>query len=210
MDWWLFCRITLYSYKRRRAVAAVRTWFDLGVGTRRVLLLRGAGGEVFRAAGTVRRSAAKEGYYSVELQMPWDAAVSLAAWAGKAVKEGAATALYSYVAKIKGVAPPPLKLVYDGYAALRGPFIYKVLEAPPGQHLLELLVGGVSLLIPLKYYKYERRGRRAGGGAGLFQLPLDALRTLRSWGLYDLDSDVVRLRVRVWALPPAAAWLITK
>ncbi|MFZ8841366.1 MAG: hypothetical protein ACO2PM_21075 [Pyrobaculum sp.] len=210
MEPWLVCRVVLYAYRRRRAVAAVRTWLPLEAGRRAVLLLRGAGGEVFQVAGFVRRSAAGKGHYLVKVHIPWETALSLAAWAGKAVKEGAATALYSYAAKIGGMPLPPLKLVYDGYAALRGPFIYKVLEAPPGQHLLELLVGGVSLLIPLKYYKYERRGRRAGGGAGLFQLPLDALRTLRSWGLYDLDSDVVRLRVRVWALPPAAAWLITK
>jgi hypothetical protein len=203
MELWLVCRITLYAHKRRRAAVVVRTWFDPRVGTRRVLLLRGAGGIVFQAAGDVVKAAAKDGYYLVGVRIPWDAAVSLAAWAGKAVREGAATALHSYAARISGVSPPPLKLIYDGYAALRGPFIYKVLNAPPGQYLLELLLGGVSLLIPLKYYRYERRGRGAGGDAGLFQLPIDALRTLRSWGLCDLDSDVVRLRVRVWA-PQAA------
>ena len=86
MDWWLPCRITLYSYRRKKAVAALRLWFDLGVGTRRVLLLRGENGDVFQVAGDVAKAAAKEGYYFAELQMPWDAAVSLAAWAKKAVR----------------------------------------------------------------------------------------------------------------------------
>jgi len=202
MDWWLFCRITLYSYKRRRAVAALRLWFDLGVGTRRVLLLHDKAGNAYQVVGDVRRSAAKEGYYSVEVQMPWDAAVSLAAWAGKAVREGAATAIHSYVARISGALLPPLKLVYDGYLTTRGAFIYKVLNAPTGTYFLELLLDGVSLLVPLKYYKYPREDGRAGGDAGVFNVPIDLLRTLHEWGFYDSGADTVRLRARVWA--PAA------
>ena len=203
MEPWLICRIILYAYRRRKAVVAVRTWHPLEAGSRQVLLLRNGDGEVFQVAGNVARSAAGEGHYRVDVRIPWDAAVSLATWAGKAVREEGATVLHSYVAQIRGMALPPLKLAYDGYATLRGLFIYKVLNADAGHYLLELLLGGASLLIPLKYYRYERRGKGAGGDVGVFQLPLDTLRTLRSWSLYDLDSDVVHLRVRVWA-PQAA------
>jgi hypothetical protein len=194
---WLVCRVVLRSYRRRAAVV-VRTWHPLETGARAALLLRNGDGGVFQVSGFVRRSAAGVGHFRVEVQIPWDAALSLAAWAGKAVEEGGATVLNAYAARIKGVPLPPLKLVYDGYAALRGLFIYKVLGVEAGHYFLELLLGDVSLLIPIKYYKYERRDKKAGGDAGVFQLPLDALRTLRSWGVYDLDADVIHLRVRVW------------
>ena len=187
---------------KRRALVAVRTWFPLEAGARATMLLRGADGVVFQVAGTVRRSAAGEGHHRVEVRIPWEAAVSLTAWAGRAVKNGATTALHAYIAQINGVSLPPLKLVYDGHATLRGPFIYKVLNADVGHYFLELLLGDTSLLIPLKYYKYKRKDRR-GGNAGAFQLPLDALRTLRSWGVYDPDADAVRLHIKVWA-PQAA------
>jgi hypothetical protein len=207
MEFWLVCRVNLYAYRRRKALVAVRMWRPLEAGSRAVLFFRDADGTIFQVAGAAAGSAAGEGYCRVGVRIPWETALSLAAWAGRAVKDGAATALHSYVARIQGVPLPPLKQVYDGYAALRGPFIYKVLGADAGYYFLEILLGGTSLLIPIKYYKYKRKDRRAGGDAGVFQLPLDALRTLRSWGLYDLDSDVVHLRVRVWA-PQAAAWLI--
>jgi hypothetical protein len=175
MEQWLVCRVVLHAYRRRRAVVVVRTWRPLEAGARAILLLRNGSGEVFQVGRFVRRSAAGEGHYRVEVRIPWDAALSLAAWAKKAVKKGGRTALHSYVARIKGMALPPLKLVYDGYTALHGPFIYKVLD------LLEILLGG-SLLIPLKYYRYKRKDRCVGGDAGVFQLPLDAMRTLRVWG----------------------------
>jgi hypothetical protein len=35
------------------------------------------------------------------------------------------------------------------------------------------------------------------------------MRTLRVWGVYDLDADVIRLRIKVWA-PQAAAWAVDK
>ncbi len=203
MERWLICRITLYNYKRRKAVVAVRTWFPLEANARMALLLRNADGAVFQVAGTVSRSAAGEGHYSAEVQIPWDAAVSLAAWAKKAVREGAATVLHSYVARIKGASPPPLRLVYDGYLTIRGAFIRKVLNAPAGVYFLELLLDGVSLLVPQKYYRHERRNRWAGGDSGLFNVPLGVLRTLYEWGYYDLGTDAVHLRARIWA--PAEA-----
>ncbi len=198
MDWWLPSRVLLYSYKRKKAVAALRLWFDPGVGARRVLLLRNAGGEMFQVAGAVSKVAAKEGYYLAELQVPWEAALSLAALAKKAVREGAATALYSYVAKIKGADLPPLKLIYEGYVPLRDTLIYKVLDAPAGVYFLELHFGGVPVLFPTKYYKHEREDRRAGGDSGAFAVPLGVLRTFHEWGLHELGADYDYIYARVW------------
>jgi hypothetical protein len=181
----------------------MRMWLDPGIGTRRILLLRGESGDVYQVVGDVAKSAAKEGYYSVELQVPWSAAASLASLAKKAVKEGTATALHSYVARIKGMPLPPLKLVFDGYLTIRGAFIRKVLGAPAGTYYVELLLDGASLLIPLKYYKYLRENRRAGGDSGAFNVPLDLLRTLYEWGFYNPEADTVQLRARVWT--PAEA-----
>jgi hypothetical protein len=200
---WLVCRVVLHAYRRRKAIAAVRTWFPLEPGARTVLLLRGADGNVFQVVGTVAKSAAGEGHHRIEVQVPWDAAVSLAAWAKKAVKEGATTVLHSYVARIKGADLPPLKLVFDGYLTIRGAFIHKVLDAPAGVYYVEPLLDGASLLVPMKYYKYERQDRRAGGDSGVFSVPLDVLYTLYDWGFYDLGADAVHLRARIWA--PAEA-----
>jgi hypothetical protein len=202
MEPWLVCRITLYAYRRRKAVAAVRTWTALEVGERTILLLRNGDGAVFQVAGTVAKTAAGEGYYTVEVRIPWDAAVSLAAWAKKAVMEGGKTVFHAYVAQIRGMALPPLRLVYDGYLTVRGAFIHKVLDVPPGAYYVELLLDGASLLTPLKYYRYERQDRRAGGDSGVFNVPLDVLYTLYEWGFYDLGADAVQLRAKVWA--PAA------
>ncbi len=181
----------------------VRTWTALEPGTRTALLLRSGDGAVFQVAGFVSRSAAGEGHHRVEVRIPWDAAVSLAAWVGKAVREGTEAVLHAYVAQIRGAALPPLKLVYDGYLTVRGAFIHKVVDAPTGVYYVELLLDGVSLLTPLKYYKYPREDRRAGGDSGVFSVPRDVLYTLYEWGFYDLGADSVRLRARIWA--PAEA-----
>jgi hypothetical protein len=202
MDWWLPCKFLLYSYRRRRAVAVMRTWFPLEVGTRRVLLLRSGGGDVFQTVGDVTKAAAREGYYFAELQIPWNAAVSLAALAKRAVKEGAATALHSYVAKIKGASLPPLRLIYEGYVALRGTLIYKVLDAPAGYYFLELNFGGVPVLFPTKYYKHPREDKRAGGDSGAFAVPLDVLRTFHAWGLHELGADYDYVYARIWRPEP--------
>jgi hypothetical protein len=209
MEWWLICRVVLHAYRRRRAFVAVRTWFDPGVGTRLVLLLRNRVGDMFQVAGGVTKSAAGEGYYLVEVQIPWDVAVSLAAWAGRAVKEGAATALHSYVVRIKGVTLPPLKLVYEGYVALRGTLISKVLDVPTGYYFLELSFGGVPVFVLSKYYKHERKDRRAGGDSGAFAVPLDVLRTFHVWGLHELGADYDYVYARIWKPQPAAAGLLS-
>jgi len=198
MGWWSPCRLLLYSYRRRRAVAVMRMWRPLEVGTRRVLLLRAADGVVFQVAGDVGKVVAREGHYRVELQIPWETALSLAAWAGKAVRESGKTALHSYVARVEGIDPPPLRLVYRGYVPLRGTFIYKVLDAPPGSYLLEISFGNVPVIFPTKYYKYPRRDRKAGGDAGAFAVPLDVLRTFHAWGLHELGADYDYVNVKIW------------
>jgi hypothetical protein len=198
MGWWSPCRLLLYSYRRRRAAAVMRMWRPLEVGTRRVLFLRAADGVVFQVAGDVDKVVAREGHYRVELQIPWETALSLAAWAGKAVRESAKTVLHSYVARVEGIDPPPLKLVYRGYVPLRGAFIYKVLDAPPGSYLLEISFGGVPVIFPTKYYKYPRRDRKAGGDAGAFAVPLDVLRTFHAWGLHELGADFDYVHIKVW------------
>jgi hypothetical protein len=197
MNPWLACRVILYAYKRKKAVVAVRTWHPLEAGTRQVLLLHGRGGDVFQVAGTVSKVATREGYSRIELQIPWGAAVSLAAWAGKTVREGGTTVLHSYVARIKGAALPPLKLLYEGYVALYGTLIRKALGAPTGVYILEIRLGGASLLVPARYYRHERQDRK-GGDAGAFQLPIDVFRTLVEWGLHELGSDYDYVYMKVW------------
>jgi len=213
VEWWLPCRVLLYNYRRKKAVAALRLWFAPGVGTRQLLLLRGADGNVFQVIGDVGKVAAREGYYLAELRMPWGAASSLAALAKRAVVEGGRTALHSYVARVKGAYLPPLKLIYEGYVPLRDTLIYKVVDAPAGYYFLELRLGGVPVLFPTKYYKHPREDRRAGGDSGAFAVPLDVLYTFHVWGLHELGSDYDYVYARVWkpelpALQPDRASLL--
>jgi len=198
MEWWAPCRILLHSYRRRKAIAVMRLWLDPGVGTRRVLLLRAADGAVFRVAGQVAKAAARDGYYRVEIRIPWEAALSLAALAKTAVREGATTVLHAYVARVEGVALPPLRLVYEGYVPLRDTLIYKVLNTPPGYYFLEISFGGVPVLFPTKYYRHPRQDKQAGGDAGAFAVPLDVFRTFFAWGLHELGADFDYVYVRVW------------
>jgi len=206
MNPWLACRVILYAYKRKKAVVAVRTWHPLEAGTRQVLLLRGRDGDVFQVVGAVSKVVTREGYSRVELQIPWDAAVSLAAWAGKTVREGGTTVLHSYIAQVKGMALPPLKLTYEGYLALYGTLIRKVLDAPVGVYFLEIRLGGASLLVPARYYRHERQDRE-GGDAGAFQLPIDVFRTLVEWGLHEPGSDYDYIYVKIWRPEPPAPQL---
>ena len=197
MERWLVCRVVLHAYSRRRAFAVVRAWQPLEAGRRVVLLLRGADGAVFQAAGAVARSAAGEGHHRVDVQIPWETALSLVAWAKKAVREGGTTVLHSYVAWIKGMSLPPLKLVYKGLVPLRGAFIYKVLDAPPGAYFVEISFGGVPVLVLTKYYRYPRRDKR-GGDAGAFAVPRDVLRTFHAWNLHELGADFDYVYVSIW------------
>jgi hypothetical protein len=205
MDWWLPCKFLLYSYKRRRAVAALRLWFAPGVGTRQVMLLRDGVGNVFQVAGDVGRVGARDGYYRIELQVPWETALSLAALAKRAVAEGGRTVLYGYVGRIKDASLPPLKLVYEGLVALRGTLIHKVLDAPAGYYFLELRLGGVPVFVLSKYYKYLRKDIRAGGDSGAFSIPLDVLYTFYEWGLHELGANYDYVYARVWMPSLSAA-----
>jgi hypothetical protein len=197
MERWLICRVVLHMYSRRRALAVVRTWQPMEAGRRVALLLRGADGAVFQAAGVVARSAAGEGHNRVEVRIPWELALSLAAWAGKAVRENGRTVLHNYVAWIKGMALPPLKLVYKGLVPLRDTLIYKVLDTPPGAYFVEISFGGVPVLFPTKYYRYPRRDKK-GGDAGAFAVPRDVLRTFHSWGLHELGADYDYVYISIW------------
>ena len=196
MERWLVCRVVLWA-RRRRASVVVRTWQPLEAGRRVALLLRDADGAVFQVASTVARSAAGEGHHRVEVRTPWDTALSLAAWARRAVREGGTTVLHNYVAWIKGMSLPPLKLVYRGFVPLRSAFIYKVLNAPPGVYFVEISFGGVPVLFPTKYYKYPRRDKK-GGDAGAFAVPRDVLRTFDAWGLHELGADYDYVYISIW------------
>jgi len=65
--------------------------------------------------------------------MPWDAAMTLALWAGKTV-EGKVE-IHDYAVQIKDVRLPPFMLIYEGYTTFHEytrPYIYKVLDALSG------------------------------------------------------------------------------
>jgi hypothetical protein len=62
-------------------------------------------------------------------------------------------------------------------------FIYKVLGIPTGVYYVSF--PDASITVPLKYYKYVREDRRAGGDAGIFVVPQIAVFALRAWGIED-------------------------
>ncbi len=62
-------------------------------------------------------------------------------------------------------------------------FIYKVLDVPTGVYYVSF--PDASITVPLKYYKYVREDRRAGGDAGIFVVPQIAAAALRAWGVSD-------------------------
>jgi hypothetical protein len=93
--------------------------------------------------------------------------------------------------------------MYEGYMRLHiymtphnvVGFMYKVLDIEPGIYYVEFPLGdGYSLLVPLKYYRYPREDRRAGGDAGMFAVPQDAVRSLTAWGIQP-----GYVYVKVWA-----------
>lgn len=48
---------------------------------------------------------------------------------------------------------------------------------------MEFPVGAVSIFVPLKYYKYRREDRRAGGDSGIFHIPQFVALGLYEWGI---------------------------
>jgi len=53
----------------------------------------------------------------------------------------------------------------------------------------------MSIFVPLKYYKYRREDRRAGGDAGIFHIPQFVISALEEWGIYP-----GYVYVRVWRI----------
>ena len=101
------------------------------------------------------------------------------------------------------MAAPFASVIFSGYAYIYGTSIYKVLDAPPGDYYVEIPLGdGTSLLSPARYYRYERKKPRAGGAAGIFQLPLDTWRALVAWGFHVPGADAVYTYVKIWSTKP--------
>jgi hypothetical protein len=82
--------------------------------------------------------------------------------------------------------------MYEGYMRLHVyttshnivGFMYKVLDMQPGIYYVEFpLNKSFSLMVPLKYYKYPREDKRAGGDAGIFVIPQHIVRSLAAWGI---------------------------
>jgi hypothetical protein len=129
--------------------------------------------------------------------MPRDAALSLAELAG-------GRAEYSYAAKIKDLSLPLAELVYEGYmpyslyAVAKGKafaVMRKALDVPPGLYYVEF---PHSLAALLKYYKYVRKDRRAGGDSGIFYVSQDVTLFLREWDVFEPGAEAGYVYVRVW------------
>jgi hypothetical protein len=74
-------------------------------------------------------------------------------------------------------------------------FFSKVLNIPPGIYYVEFPVGAVSIFVPLKYYKYPREDKKAGGDSGVFYIP-----QFIALGLYEWDIQPGYVYVRVWKI----------
>jgi hypothetical protein len=55
-----------------------------------------------------------------------------------------------------------------------------------------------SLTVPLKYYKYVREDRQAGGDSGMFYVPQDVTLFLREWSVFEPGAEAGYVYVRVW------------
>jgi len=74
-------------------------------------------------------------------------------------------------------------------------FLFKVLDIPPGVYYVEFPVSAVSIFVPLKYYKYRRENRRAGGDSGIFHVPQFVVLGLYEWEVYP-----GHVYVKVWRI----------
>ena len=89
---------------------SVITGAQFKAGERLTLLLRRRGDDtVLQMIGTVSKAAARKSHHYVEVRIPWDAAITLAIWAGKNVENEDKIVLHDYVVQVKEVAPPPLR-----------------------------------------------------------------------------------------------------
>ncbi len=187
---WLPCRIVL---RAGRASLLLALGASLEPGARLTLLLKHRSGVVYQVAGVAARP--RRGY--AEVRMPRDATLSLAELAG-------GRAEYSYAAKIKGLSLPLAELVYEGYmpyslyAVAKGKafaVMRKALDAPSGLYYVEF---PHSLAAPLKYSRYIREDKRAGGDSGMFYIPQDVTLFLREWGVFEPGAEAGYVYVRVW------------
>ncbi len=187
---WLPSKVVLSA---KHASLLVAAGASLAPGAHLTLLLKHKSGVVYQVAGVAARPRGGR----VEVRMPRDAALSLAELAG-------GRAEYSYAAKIKGLSLPTAELVYEGYmpyslyAVARGKafaVMRKALDAPSGLYYVEF---PHSLAAPLKYYKYVRENKRAGGDSGMFYVPQDVTLFLREWGVFEPGAEAGYVYVRVW------------
>jgi len=188
---WLPCRFVL---RARRTSLLLALGTSLEPAARLTLLLRHRSGVVYLTAGVAASSRGGR----VEVRMPRDAALSLAELAG-------GRAEHSYVAKIKGLSLPLAELVYEGYmpyslyAVAKGKafaVMRKALDVPSGLYYVEF---PHSLATPLKYYRYVRKDRRAGGDSGMFYVLQGVTLFLREWGVFEPGAEAGYVYVRVWS-----------
>ncbi len=175
METWLSCKVALDAESRQMRLL-LAAGVPLTPGARLALMFRHKDGAVHQAVGVVGRPSPS----GVKVRMPLDASLSLAELA---CKRGGP--LYDYAVKIKGLSLPTAELVYEGYmpyslyAMAKGKafaVMRKALDAPSGLYYVEF---PHSLAAQLKYYKYVREDRRAGGDSGMFYVPQDVTLFLR-------------------------------
>jgi hypothetical protein len=108
MEPWIPCKIHIKAHKqklRRACVVMPDVSGLLESRIRAVLLIRHKDGTVYQVPGVVRRRL--RGRY-VEVDIPLDAALSLAAYMGVSVEKSAT--IYGYSAQIKSIRVPPDKI----------------------------------------------------------------------------------------------------
>ena len=105
IDVWFPSKLTLYTGRHKRALLVIKAGVPAEAGTVVLLFRRAGDSAVLRVAGTI--SKARRNY--LEIRLPWDAAVSLAAFAGRKIDasnpEGK-TVIHDYVVKIEDWRPP--------------------------------------------------------------------------------------------------------
>ena len=105
IDVWFPSKLTLYTGRHKRALLVIKAGVPVEAGTVVLLFRRAGDSVVLRVAGAI--SKARRNY--LEIRLPWDAAVSLAAFAGRKIDasnpEGKAV-IHDYVVKIEDWRPP--------------------------------------------------------------------------------------------------------
>jgi len=105
---WIPCKIHIKTQRqklRRACIVMPDVSGLLEPRTRAVLLIRHKDGAVYQVPGAVRRRLRRR---YVEVDIPLDAALSLAAYMGISVEKSAT--IYGYSAQIKSIRVPPGKI----------------------------------------------------------------------------------------------------